>query len=358
MRTPTGLVAVLIGAVLVASCSSPSSSTSTTSGPATHEHVIGLPTFALPPATQGCTGAVPAGDGGISVPMTVSRVGTQVAEMVNVCVAGQGPFPFVVDTGASSTVFDTALAKQLGLAVAGNALEFAGVGCVGKAHPYGVTTWSLSGLPLAPQNVTAATIPGIGGPGEPVGLLGADVWSRFAAVRFDFARGVLVVPSQEGPAPTTVEKIDGPTTVPTPPSLIGTAASFTAPLMVLEAPGVVEASTPVDVGGHHGLPFGVDTGSSQSVVDDSKAHELASADTLERQTTVCSTITVPLVHSGPWTVAKVPTGTIPLKKLVLAETNLGLAAGGSDGLLGSDQLANFSWVVLDYRGGRLVFGPP
>ena len=33
-----------------------------------------------------------------------------------------------------------------------------------------------------------------------------------------------------------------------------------------------------------------------------------------------------------------------------------IAAGGTAGLLGSDQLQRFGWVIFDYRGGRLVLG--
>ena len=38
----------------------------------------------------------------------------------------------------------------------------------------------------------------MGGKGEPVGLLGSDVLSRFGAVRIDFAAGALVLPGPEG----------------------------------------------------------------------------------------------------------------------------------------------------------------
>ena len=33
-----------------------------------------------------------------------------------------------------------------------------------------------------------------------------------------------------------------------------------------------------------------------------------------------------------------------------------IGAGGTAGLLGSDQLQRFGWVIFDYRGGRLVLG--
>jgi hypothetical protein len=83
----------------------------------------------------------------------------------------------------------------------------------------------------------------------------------------------------------------------------------------------------------------------------SSAH-LASSDLAQRQTTVCSTITIPLVHSGTWSIPGVT-----LHAQLLGSANFGLTSvGGTAGLLGSDQLQRFGWVIFDYRGGRLVLG--
>jgi hypothetical protein len=107
---------------------------------------------------------------------------------------------------------------------------------------------------------------------------------------------------------------------------------------------------------HDGPPrsFVVDTGSSQSVVASSVARteSLTGTDLAQRQATVCSNITVPLVHSGTWAVP----GQALYPQLV-GETDFGvISAGGTEGLLGSDQLRRYGWVVLDYAGGRLVLG--
>ena len=58
--------------------------------------------------------------------------------------------------------------------------------------------WSLDGVNLVPQQLISATMPQTGGKGEPDGLLGSDVLSRFGAVRVDFAVGALIVPGPEG----------------------------------------------------------------------------------------------------------------------------------------------------------------
>ncbi len=74
------------------------------------------------------------------------------------------------------------------------------MGCIGNAQPVGVPSWSVAGVALAPQTVTAATLPDFGGAGQPVGLLGSDVLSRFGAVRLDFTAQTLTFGGPEGPA--------------------------------------------------------------------------------------------------------------------------------------------------------------
>jgi hypothetical protein len=41
----------------------------------------------------------------------------------------------------------------------------------------------------------------------------------------------------------------------------------------------------------------------------------------------------------------------------VGDTSFGtIGLGGTQGLLGSDQLKRYGWVVFDYTGGRLVLG--
>ncbi len=315
-------------------------------------HVEPEVTFKLPPTSAGCTGAT-AGPGGTTrVPMTVSTIAGQVAETVDVCVGAQGPFPFVLDSGAGQSTIDAGLARRLHLASAGPATSFAGVGCTGTARPVAVGAWSLDGVTLAPQQLTAATLPQVGGKGEPVGLVGADVLARFGAVRLDFAAGVIVLPGAEGPSLTASAPYTGPEGPP--PVALTQGAGTTVPLTVTSVPGDVYLSVAVRFADGPRRSFVVDTGSSQSVVGTSvaRAAALKGTDLAQRQSTVCSVITVPLVHSGPWSVPGQP-----LRAQLVGETDFGaISLGGIDGLLGSDQLARFGWVVLDFTGGRLVLG--
>jgi hypothetical protein len=125
-------------------------------------------------------------------------------------------------------------------------------------------------------------------------------------------------------------------------------------LTVTLVPGDVSLSVAVRFGSGPRRNFVLDTGSSQSVVASSvaRAQELARTDLAQRQATVCSVITVPLVHSGPWSV---PGQT--LYPQLVGDTSFGtISFGGTEGLLGSDQLKRYGWVVFDYAGGRLVLG--
>ncbi len=308
-------------------------------------------TFALPRGST-CAGETTSTGGVTALPLTVSTVAGQTAEAVNVCLGGHGPFPFVLDSGAGQSTIDAHLAKRLHLASAGEPNVFAGVGCTGTARPVDSGAWSVEGLALEPQQMTAATLPQMGGRGEPMGLLGSDVLARFGAVRIDFAARSLVLPGPEGAPLGETSNFTGPRG--TPPASLTSAGGTTVPLTVSPVTGDVSLSVDVRFGAGARRSFVVDTGSSQSVVASSvaRAESLRSTELAQRQATVCSVITVPLVHSGDWSLPGVV-----LRPQLLGDTDFGaIASGGLDGLLGSDQLLRHGWVVLDYSGGLMVLG--
>jgi predicted aspartyl protease len=324
-------------------------------GPKTRQatvHVEPQVTFALPPASGGCAGATAQPGGGEKVPMTVSVVAGQVAESVDVCIGGHGPYPFVLDTGAGQSTIDAGLAQRLHLPTAGPATEFAGVGCTGTARPVSVGAWSLDGVDLAPQQLTAATLPQMGGKGEPDGLLGSDVLSRFGAVRVDFAADALTVPGPQGGSLAQSSPFTGPKG-PAPATLTQGERGTSVPLTVTPTTGDVSLSVEVHFASGPGRDFVVDTGSSQSVVSNvvARALPLRGTDLAQRQSTVCSVITVPLVHSGSWSVPG-----LSLSPQLIGSTDFGISLSGTQGLLGSDQLRRHGWVILDYADGQMVLG--
>jgi hypothetical protein len=320
-----------------------------------HVHIEPIVNFALPPAGAGCGGSTALSGGAAQVPITVSTVAGQVAELVNVCIAGKGPYPFIIDSGAGESIIDSGLAARLSLKRSGQKSQFEGVGCVGTAQPVAVPAWSVAGVDLSAQVLTAARLPGFGGRGQPVGLLGSDVLSRFGAVRIDFKAQTLTFAGPEGMAKTGAPAaVHGPTG-PAPSAVLTQGQSgTTVPLTVVLTPGDVSLNVRLRFGQGAVRTFVVDTGSSQSVVASAVARQarLASTNLAQRQLTVCSTIIAPLVHSGRWA--------LPGQKLyrqLLGVANFGaISAGGTAGLLGSDQLQRFGWVIFDYSGGRLVLG--
>ena len=321
-----------------------------------HHHIRVEPivNLALPPTTAGCGGATALAGGAARIPITVSVVAGQVAEMVNVCIAGRGPYPFVLDSGAGESIIDSRLAAHLQLAHNGSPTEFGGVGCTGTAQPVGVTSWSVAGVPLAAQQLTAATLPDVGGAGQPVGLLGSDVLSRFGAVRLDFTAQTLTFAGPEGPTPRAdAPNVHGPTG-PAPSAVLTQGdVGTTVPLTVVLTPGDVSLEVLSRFGDGPARTFVLDTGSSQSVVAKSLAKSAtASTDLAQRQPTVCSVITAPLVRSGPWSIPGVR-----LHPQLLGAVNFGpVSLDGTAGLIGSDQMRRFGWVIFDYSGGRLVLG--
>jgi hypothetical protein len=351
MSRRISLLVIVVIAVVLSGCGNHAATSHAATSHAAKVHVEPNVNFALPPTTAGCGGDTQLPGGATRLPITVSVKAGQVAESVNVCIEGKGPFPFIVDSGAGESIIDARLAKQLHLVHDGAASEFAGVGCVGTAQPVAVSTWSATGVTLAAQTLTAATLPDFGGKGQPVGLLGSDVLSRFGTIRIDFTAQTLTLGGPEGPAPTGPDVVHGPRG-PAPSAIVTDSQSgTTVPLTVVLTPGEAALNVALRFDGGTPRTFTVDTGSSQSVVNSAVARQehLAHSDLAERQSTVCSIITSPLVHSGTWSIPGV----------MLHPQLIGTAPFGpisQAGLLGSDQLIRYGWVVFDYSGGRLVLG--
>src|SRR6059058_5379963 len=88
-------------------------------------------------------GATAAGAGGqqeeLVIGLTVIKHGKQVIALVPVTINGKGPFTFALDTGASRSLMDSAVAKRLQVQKKGPAGKIAGVNSVTKAQLVEVT---------------------------------------------------------------------------------------------------------------------------------------------------------------------------------------------------------------------------
>ena len=126
-----------------------------------------------------------------TVPLVIikARDGETLA-LARVIVHGRA-FPFLIDTGSSKTLVDTALARKLHLTTVGRPITVTGVGCSESARKVRLGRWSIGGQMLPTIIATSSTI--AGADGKAFGLLGSDVLSHFGAIGLDYAHGQLTL---------------------------------------------------------------------------------------------------------------------------------------------------------------------
>lgn len=156
------------------------------------------------------TPGTPKGEQTVHV-VVVAKKGEKRAAMafVPVYIDGHGPYPFAVDTGASTSLVSRAIVKKLKLPEMGPETEISGVDGSGKALSVRVDNWSAGKIPLPPSIVTTLVHseeeeqaskpvepPKKGKPAAvegPVGLLGSDVLSRYGKVAIDYDKSLLIL---------------------------------------------------------------------------------------------------------------------------------------------------------------------
>jgi len=296
--------------------------------------------------------AVPEGQR-TSVPIRVTRILLITVVEVTVCIDGQGPFPFLVDSGATGTMITDRLAQALHLSSHGKAQKGFGASCTSTYRLVAVANWSIGHVGLAPQSLSTASVPGKASQGID-GLLGSDVLSRFGAVTVDYTHSKLELPGPEG-APLANGMVRGPTATPTPPVLVaGQPTPNQVPIDVLAADGQVLATVPVRFGTRPPVAWVVDTGSSLSGVATTAVHRLhlvALVGHVPLSTVGCQA-SVSFAKSGRWSVG----GTRLDPQDLVALRLPGVSAHGIEGLLGSDVFSRFRQITIDYAGGRLLLG--
>jgi len=294
------------------------------------------------------------GTGTPPVPMTVTRDGSGWSTTVAVCIEGHGPFRFLLDTGAGSSLVDGQLAGQLHLPVVGPTAQPVDVGCTTTSRQVYLGDWSVGGVPLVPQPVSTADVPGFGGPHEPVGVLGGDVLSRFGAVRIDFRSDRLTVLAPEARAASSASILTGQLSQPPPPLLVHGIPQAEVSLTVLKTGASALVITQTTFGGGPSSPFLVDTGAAVSTITSEAAHTLHLVDTGRsvRAPDVGCGGTAPDVGSGVWALGSVD---IPAQPLATA-TSAAAAANGVTGTVGPDVLSRYGSIVLDYRTALLWLG--
>jgi predicted aspartyl protease len=100
---------------------------------------------------------------------------------------------FALDTGASSSLLDTAVAKKIGIRPrSADTQRVQGIAGEIEAQQIRVASWRVGGVRLPPSSILMATISS--GPGPALaGLLGSDVLSEFRTVVIDYGHETLTL---------------------------------------------------------------------------------------------------------------------------------------------------------------------
>jgi hypothetical protein len=150
-----------------------------------------------PPADS--AGQPAGGADGRSVPLRIADLGAgSTLVYVPVTIAGQGPFQFVLDTGASKTAIDPQLARRLELAVvhgAAGVAQTAGGQSADPVQVLRVDEWRIGEVALPSTTVVTLELAWPDDDTAPDGLLGSDVLRHFGAVTIDYGAATLRLPA-------------------------------------------------------------------------------------------------------------------------------------------------------------------
>ncbi|KUL36901.1 hypothetical protein ADL22_23735 [Streptomyces sp. NRRL F-4489] len=169
---------------------------------------IGLATLCLTTVlAAGCVGTIsdersspsappPSQAGETRVPLTVLKNGRQVIAFVPVTIQGEGPFRFVLDTGASSSAVGEDVARKLDLPRTGQRQPISGVTGTEKVPVVEVSRWSAGKTDLGSTEAIVIDMKASHGTPGIQGLLGSDVLSRFGRITVDYQGKALFLPSR------------------------------------------------------------------------------------------------------------------------------------------------------------------
>jgi len=284
------------------------------------------------------------------------RVVGRAAIVANVCIGGEGPFPFLVDTGGATTLVDSSLAAQLHLDLVDGPRTVSSFTCKRQISFAAVSQWTVGNTTLLPQTVEVGTVRSPALPNLD-GVVGSDTLSSFGAVRIDYRQQTLTLGPQSAPLRSDVAGGSGPPLVSA--SLAeGTSFASPMPVKVVSEPirprqlQLTEVRPTVDLSfGPSQLTLTLDTGAATTNLGPSvvKMLRLAPAG---RPGAAYAGLDCPVV------VNHYTMGPAMLGKVRLPEQMIGsnFIPPGTVGVIGSGILINYNPVLVDYTDGELFLG--
>lgn len=239
---------------------------------------------------------------------------------------GHGPYPFMVDSGAAVSVIKASLARKLHLpSLRAPRGRLYGIGCGARGGKTRVQRWRAGRVAL--PSVELETLPSVGSSSRLDGLLGSDLWSRLGSLRLDYSSGRVTVGARAAGA-------------------AGRAVS----IEVVHHSGEVVAVARVRVSGQGPFPFVIDTGASLSAVSGTLASRLGlrAGSSTEIRGINC-TVTTHFVRLRRWRaggVRLVPASAVSVQHM--------FGRSAEAGLIGSDELSEFTSITIEYSARRLV----
>jgi len=287
------------------------------------------------------------------VPIRVVGSGAIVA---NVCIGGEGPFPFLVDTGGSTSLVGSSLAARLHLALVDGPRTVLSFTCKRQISFAAVSRWSVGNITLLPQTVEVGTVQSPALPNLD-GVLGSGTLSSFGAVRIDYRQQTLTLGPQGAPLRSDVAGGSGP------PSVSGSlteGTSFASPMPVKVVSEtlsphrlrLIEVRPTVDVSfGANRFTLTLDTGAGSTNLAPSVVKKLRLAPAGGPG----------VAYAGldcPVAVNHYTMGPAMLGKVQLPEQTVGsnFIPAGTVGVVGSGTLTNYNPVLVDYTDGELFLG--
>jgi Aspartyl protease len=333
---------VIALAAVFAGCSS-----SKPSAPVPHVAAgVQLPVFEKSCATQPGPASV--------VPI---RVVSGVEIVANVCISGAGPFPFLVDTGAATSLVDQSLAARLHLTLVDGPRTVTSFTCKRQISFTALARWSVGNTTLPPQTVEVGTVRSPALPNLD-GVLGSDTLSSFGAVKIDYDQQTLTLGPQTAPPPSDVAGGSGPPSV---SASLTEGTTFAGPMPVNV---VSERLSPdqlqlTEVRPTVALSFGpnrvtltLDTGAGNTNLDPSVVKKLQLAPAGPPGAAYAG-LDCPVVVNHYRTQPAI----LGAVQLPVQTVGSNLLPPGTVGVLGSATLLNYNPVLVDYTDGELLLGP-